>query len=268
MKNSEKEKILFKYNLIGLILEGIVVSKITVSTGKIDNYLKLTLGFINTKIKFNTMQTNLHIIIKNSHQMTFNYMYLLYKSNEELKIRNKIYSNIIIDYEKNISKLLEDYYDYSDLFRDSLEYLYNQVKNFSGEVFNELIELIENVYDNYTIILNKTENNEFDVLNEIRIVTKNEYMNYINNMLELIIQFKNDTLIFLSRIKQEVDIIQTFQIDILYDIVDVIYDGIIIFREFIKKLFKAVEKGVTIFKYDIKDYMDEIIGELLYLTDF
>ena len=108
--------------------------------------------------------------------MTFNYMYLLYKSNEELKIRNKIYSNIIIDYEKNISKLLEDYYDYSDLFRDSLEYLYNQVKNFSGEFFNELIELIENVYDNYTIILNKTENNEFDVLNEIRIVTKNEYM--------------------------------------------------------------------------------------------
>ena len=98
MKNSEKEKILFKYNLIGLILEGIVVSKITVSTRKIDNYLKLTLGFINTKIKFNTMQTNLHIIIKNSHQMTFNYMYLLYKSNEELKIRNKIYSNIIIDY--------------------------------------------------------------------------------------------------------------------------------------------------------------------------
>ena len=268
MKNSEKEKILFKYNLIGLILEGIVVSKITVSTGKIDNYLKLTLGFINTKIKFNTMQTNLYIIIKNSHQMTFNYMYLLYKSNEELKIRNKIYSNIIIDYEKNVSKLLEDYYDYSDLFRDSLEYLYNQVKNFSGEFFNELIELIENVYDNYTIILNKTENNEFDVLNEIRIVTKNEYMNYINNMFELIIQFKNDTLIFLSRIKQEVDIIQTFQIDILYDIVDVIYDGIIIFREFIKKLFKAVEKGVTIFKYDIRDYMDEIIGELLYLTDF
>lgn len=31
LKNFEKEKVIFKYNLIGLILEGVVVSKITVS---------------------------------------------------------------------------------------------------------------------------------------------------------------------------------------------------------------------------------------------
>ena len=67
LKNFEKEKILFKYNLIGLVLEGITVSKIEVSTGIIENYFKLTLGFINFKMKFATIQTNLHIIIKNSH---------------------------------------------------------------------------------------------------------------------------------------------------------------------------------------------------------
>ena len=120
LKNFEKEKIIFKYNLIGLILEGVVVSKITVSTGVTDNYFKLTLGFINYKTKFSSVQTNLHVIIKNSHQMTYNFLSLLSKSNEDLIERNKIYLNIIIDLEKNVSKLLENYYDYSGLFREHL----------------------------------------------------------------------------------------------------------------------------------------------------
>ena len=267
-KNFDNEKILYKYNLMGLVLEGIVVSKNSVSTGVSENYIKVTFGFVNMKYSFNKMQTNLHIIIKNTNQMTYNFMGLLYFSNEELKKRNKIYSDIIIDLEKNVSKLLEQYYDYTDLFRDSLESLYNQVKNFSGEFFNELIELIERVYDNYTIILNQTENNKYDILNQIRNAIKYEYINYINDMFDKIISFKNDTLLFLLNIKNEVDIIQTFQLDILYDIIDIIYDGMSVFKEFIKKLFKAVERGIMNFKYDLRDYMEEKIGDLLYLTDF
>ena len=91
-----------------------------------------------------------------------------------------------------------------------MEFLYDQVKNFTGEFFNELIDLIEKVYDNYTIILNQTENDEFEILNQIRNATKYEYLNYINNMFDLIISFKNDTLLFLMNIKNEVDIIQIF----------------------------------------------------------
>ena len=87
-------------------------------------------------------------------------------------------------------------------------------------------------------------------------------------MFDIIISFKNDTLFFLYNIKQEVDIIHSFQLDILYDIIDIIDDGKLIFREFIKKLFKAVERGINIFKFNLRDYMEEIIGDLLYLTDF
>ena len=268
MKNFEKEKVLFKYNLIGLILEGIIVTKIYVSSGVSDSYIKFTIGFINLKIKFNTMKTNLHIIIKNTNQMTYNFMSLLYFSNEDLIQRNKIYSDIFLDMEKNVSKLFEEYYDYSGLFRDSMEYLYSQVKNFSGEFFNELIDLIENVYDDYIAILNKSDNNYYENLNEIRNVIKNEYLNYIDDMFNIIISFKNDTSIFLYNIKQEVEAVNSFQLDILYDIIDIIDDGKLVFKEFIKKLFKAVEKGVNIFKYDLRDYMEEIIGDLLYLTDF
>ena len=268
MKNYVNEKIIFKYNLIGLILEGIVVNEINVATGISDSYIRITLGSINMNIKFNSMKTNLHIIIKNSQQMTFNMLALLYNSNEDLIQRNKIYSDIILNLEKNVTKLLEESYDYSGLFKESLENLYNQVKNFSGEFFNELIELIENVYNNYTIILNRTENEEFDIMNEIRNITKNEYINYINKMFDSILTFKNKTLLLLKNIKNEVDKIQTFQIDILYDIIDIIDNSILIFKDFNKKLFQAVDRGVSTFKYNLKDYIEEIIGELLYLTDF
>ena len=92
-------------------------------------------------------------------------MSLLYFSNDYLIQRNKIYSDIFLDMEKNVSKLFEEYYDYSGLFRDSMEYLYSQVKNFSGEFFNELIDLIKNVYDDYIAILNKSDNNYYENLN-------------------------------------------------------------------------------------------------------
>ena len=268
IKNFEKEKVIFKYNLIGLILEGTIVTKIDVSTGRNENYFKLTLGFINLNFKLSSVQTNLHILIKNSHEMTYNMMHSLYQSNEELVKRNQIYSDIILNLEKNVSKILEEHYDFSNLFRTSLENLYEQVKNFSGQIFNELIELIENVYDNYTIILNQVENDEFEILNNITLVTKNEYINYINAMFETIIVFKNDTLIFLNYVNHEVDIIQTFQLDVLYDIIDAIDDGKKVFTEFFKKLFKAVDRGITTFKYDLRDFIEEIIGDLLYLTDF
>ena len=268
MKNFVQEKVLFKYNLIGLILEGIIVSKVDVSKGTTDNYFKLNIGFINLDVNFESIQTNLHIIIKNSHLMTYNLLGLLFNSNEDLITRNKIYSNIIINLEKNVSKLLENYYDYSGLFRDSLDYLYDQVKNFSGDFFNELIDVIEMVYDNYTIILNKTENYEYDFIINIANITQREYMNYINNMFELVVNFKNSTLIFLLNLQKKVNESQIFQLDVLYDIIDILYDSKSFFKEFNQKLFKAVDRGVTTFKYDLRDYIEETIGDLLYLTDF
>ena len=77
LKNFEKEKIIFKYNLFGFILEGITVSKLNISTGITDNYFKLTLGYINYKMKFQSIQTNIHKVIENSNQMSYNYGSLL-----------------------------------------------------------------------------------------------------------------------------------------------------------------------------------------------
>jgi hypothetical protein len=170
--------------------------------------------------------------------------------------------------EMNISQMMNDYdYDYSNLFRDSLDNLYKNVQNFSGEFFIELISLINDAYDNYTIILNNIIDGKYIITNKIRNTTKKEYIQYINNMLEVLEKFEKVTLCFFEDIERELDKINDFQIDFLYDIFDKINEGKVIFEKFNKNLFKSIEKGIIEFKYDIKEYMETIIEDLLYLTD-
>ena len=253
LKNFETKKEIYKYNILGLKMEGIIISEIQIASGIVKNYCRIIFGFINIKFKLSDLQTNLHIIIDKTNKMIYNLISLLYQSNLDLIERNKNYGNIRVEIEKNTSNLFKEDFDYSGLFRESLDDLYEQVKDFSGEFFKELIILINRVYENFTEILESAKNDNYDTLNQIRIVTKNEYIDYIKRMSEIISNFENKTLLFLDNI---------------YDIVDAIYDGKQLFKNFIKNLFKAVEKGIITFKYDIKDYIEEIIGELLYLTDF
>jgi hypothetical protein len=87
-------------------------------------------------------------------------------------------------------------------------------------------------------------------------------------MIEILENFQNNTLSFLEEIENELNSINDFQIDILYDIIDQINESKLIFKQFNKNLFKSIEKGIITLKYDINDYIDLIIGDLLYITDF
>ena len=200
--------------------------------------------------------------------MGYNLIKLIKETNNELIKRNKNYSEIIIEFEKNFTKFFEKYYDYSGLFRKPLDDLYNQVQNFSGVFFNELIDLINRVHDNYTIILKDVNNDKYDFINKIRNVTKEEYINYIYEMLYILANFENKTLKFLDDINNELDNIDDFQIDLLYDIKDQIDESKLIFKKFNRNLFNSIEQGILTFKSDINDHIDNIIGELLYITDF
>ena len=79
--------------------------------------------------------------------MTFNLMELLYKSNIDLKQRNKNTSEIIVDLENHLLDILKEY-DYSNLFRDCLNQVNTQLSNLNGDIFDELIDLINRVYEN------------------------------------------------------------------------------------------------------------------------
>ena len=154
-----------------------ISNEIDPSTGVTVSYLVMTFGNINIKIKTSEQRTNMHIILEKKNQMIFNLMKLLNKTNLELEKRNTNLSAIIIDLENSLLNLFKDN-DYSNLFRDSLNHIANNLNEINGEIFNELINLINIVYDNYSLILNEVYINTYVIFEILRNLTKSEYTNY------------------------------------------------------------------------------------------
>ena len=268
MNRVTNEKDLYNYNLLGLKIQKKLYNELDPSNGQISSYSIISFGNINMKIKAPEQRSNLHIILEKKNKMAFNLIQLLYKSNLDLKQRNKNISEIIINLENNILELVKDY-DYSNLFNECLEKINNQLNIFTGELFDKLITLINALYENYTRILEEVKNGEYGVFGIILTVTKNEYINYIYEMSDNLENFTNTTSKFLEKIEDEINmLIKIEKIDFLYDILDNIYESNLLIRQFNNYLFKAIEKGIIAFQIDINEFKETIIGDLLYITDF
>ena len=262
------ERDLYSHNFLGLKMQKKIINELDPFTGEISSYFILIFGNIIRKIKTSEQQTNLHIILEKKNKMAFNLIQLLQQSNLELKQRNKNISEIIINLENNILSLFKNY-DYSNLFDEYLEQVNNQLNSFTGELFDKLINLINVLYENYTKVLEDIKNGKYDVFIKIRKETKEEYINYIYQMNNNLEKFSNTTILFLKEIEEEVDKLNKIEkIDILYDILDNVYEGKLLFQQFNKNLFRAIEKGIITFQTDINLFKEEIIGDLLYITDF
>ena len=113
-------------------------------------------------------------------------------------------------------------------------------------------------------ILEEVKKGQYNVFNIIRETIKNDYKDYIKFMNNLLINFCNNTLLFLDNIQEEMEKIDEFSIDYFYDIID----GKMILKEYVLKLFSSVEKGIIILKKNINNNAEKNIGDFLYITDF
>lgn len=115
--------------------------------------------------------------------------------------------------------------DYSNLFREHLDHVVEQLNYLNENIFEELIKLINIVYINFTIILEDVKNNKYNFFELIQNITKNEYLEYIYNMIDILEIFYNNTMIFLDEIEEEIENLTNIEkLDFLYDILDSIYD--------------------------------------------
>ena len=240
-------------------MEKQILTEINPFNGITSSYAVIIFGNKNLKIKINEQHSNMHIITEKKNQMGYNLILLLEQSNKDLIEKSINYLDAIINLENNMTNYFQNKYDFSNLFNDSLYNMYANVQNFGGNFFKELIHLINNVYDNYSMILLAIKENKYDIINKIKEITKDEYINYIYNSLNILDIFTNNTLIYLKAIENELENITNFQIDLLYDIKNNLYEANLIFKKFHVNLFKSIEKGITILKYDIEDYIEEII---------
>lgn len=268
MKDMEYSKNLFSLNILGIQMKLQITNTMIVKEGKSVVKIKLQFAFIKISITIKTIKTNMHLAIRNYNEMGYTQLYLINESIDKLGKRNEKYSEIILNLEKNFNSLLIDKHDFSNIFKDSFSDMYEKIKNFTSDIFQEFINIIRNASNNFTEILDNVRVNKHEVFNEIRIITKNEYINFINKMLLLVEDFNNKTCIFLLEVKEEVAKIENFQLDLLYDLIDIIYETKKIFKDFNKNLFLAIEKGIKVFRLDFQDFIYEMMGDLLYLVDF
>ena len=95
---------------------------------------------------------------------------IILKELEENEVkRGKNYSEIIVNLEKNIGDMINktNIYDFSKIFQNPLNNMYDEVKNFSSGLFNDFISLIDESYTNYTSILNDMKEDKFEIFKEI-----------------------------------------------------------------------------------------------------
>ena len=268
MKNTINKRDLYNYNLLGLVMKNQIFNELDPSTGISNSYLEITFGNKNIKVKSSEEYSNLHIILEKKNQMIFSLIKLVNQSNYDLKLKNKNISNIIIDLENNLFELFIDN-DYSNLFRTQLDLISSQINNLNGNIFNELIHLINIVYDNYSLILQDVKDEKYNYFEIIRNITKKDYIAYIKNMINILEIFHNSTMLFLDNIEEEINNLTNIEkMDFLYDILDSIYDCKLILKEFNKYLFKSIEKGIMLFEIDIYDFIENLIGDLLYIIDY
>ena len=268
LSNFFNSKDTYKYNLMGLNIAQKVYSDIEPSTGKIKNYIDLIIGKVKARINLPEFQTNLNVIIQNVNKLSYKMIELILDTNDKIADKGNSYTEPIKELEKNTAQIITDYDDFSNILREPLNNMYTQVKDFTSDLFENLINLIKNVHQNYTSILNDIKRNKYDIFNEIRSITKNEYINYTLNMIEILNLFHNETLTYIDNLRNELDKINDFQIDILYDIIDSIKESKELFEQYNKRLFLSIEKGIITFRYDLEQYIEKLIGELLYITDF
>ena len=257
---------IFKTNIFGLKLQFQVVESIEHTEGLIELQFILTIGCLDFMFPFKVYDTGIGKIIKSSQLMTQQLMDLLKDSGKNIAKYNKAFSPYIIESEQSLKELIQSPYDFSDLYRKPYNDLYESIKNFTTDTFIELINTIVKSHDNYTALLNRVKKGEEVSINEIINEIQEQYFSFIEEMTNNLEQFYNQSIKYLEDIQGLIT--ENFQIDILYDIKDNVIKAKKVFTKFVDLLFKAIEKGMSKFQYNLQEYIQNLIGDLLYNSQF
>jgi len=270
LKNIDVTKNIYRTSCLGLKLEGYIENKINHREGTTTSSFHSYFGKIKISYSAGDIETNLHIITKNKNEMTKGFIYLINESIEKLVNRSEKYAETILNLEKNISEIInkKNIYDFSKLFKNPLDEMYNEAKTFTSNLFGDLILLIDTSHKNYTLLQTKIKNDNLNSFKQIKEAIKKEYIEYIYSSINKLEIFSNKTLEYLRNLENITKSITSFSIGDLYDIIDNIEESKIIFKNFCYLLFNSISKGINTFKKDLDNHIEETMGELLYILDF
>jgi hypothetical protein len=205
-------------DIMGIKMKQWVASELDPSTGIVSSYVIINLGNYNYKVNFPQYQTNLNIIIQNINLFAYSLIELILKTNSELKETIEVITVPIRNIGIETMSLLRVNKDFSNILKEPLNNIYEEMSFSTTNCFTDLINIIKEMHNKYSLILNDVKTNKYDKFNEIRQITKNEYIIYIQNITNSLENFYKNTLVYIEDIKSELKNINNFQIDVLFDI--------------------------------------------------
>ena len=259
---------IIREHLMGINMNQEITTEFDPSSGLISSYVIINLGNIIYKVSFPQYQTNLNIIIENINQFAYCLIQLIGETDSKLKKQNNVITGTLHNAGKESMRLLEVSNDFSHILEEPLNNIYDQMTFSTTNYFTDLINIIKEMHNKFSLILNDAKTNKYEKFNEIRKITKEEYITYIENITYILENFYNNTLDYINDIGNELKNINNFQIDALFDIIDSINDCKEIMENFNFRLFDSIERGIIQFKYDLNEYFEIVIGSLLYVTEF
>ena len=255
-------------SLMGVQMNQWVSFELYPSTGLISSYVIINLGNYFYKVTFPQYQTNLNTIIQNINQFAYSLIQLILKTNSELKEKIEVITVPIQNRGIEISSFLKVNNDFSNILKEPLNNIYEEMSFSTTNCFTDLINIIKEMHNKYSLILNDVKTNKYDKFKEIRQIIKDEYIIYIQNITHNLDNFYKNTLAYIEEIKNELKTLNNFQIDVLFDINDSINECKEILENFNYRLFDSIEKGIIQFESELNEYFEIVIGSLLYVTEF
>ena len=115
---------IFKTNIFGLKLQFQIIESFDMTNGKIDVQFILTIGCLDFVFPFKSFDSQINKIVNDSQLMTKKFMDILKESGKGITKLNKEYSPDLINYEKDLKDLIQNPYDFSNLYRKPYNDLY------------------------------------------------------------------------------------------------------------------------------------------------
>ena len=259
---------IFKTNLIGLKLLLSAVLSVDPGDGHLEVEIVLSAGKIELGLAVTNLPSKLEEGVKKSILVANNIINYVNKLTDKI---NSLMSSWLIKFTSfinEVSSVIDKVYDISTVYTAPMANLYLSIKEYSGAIFSSINTVIYKTNEQLSILTKNVEDSKLEVITEILQQIVIEYNSFINTMRESIEIFHNNGLTFINNINNELGSLETFSVDILYDIKDQIQRVKEIYETFSDSLFTSIENGINTFQDVINNKMKDIIGDSIEVVEF
>ena len=259
---------IFKINILGLKTSLNAVITVNTKSGVIHIDVVLIIGKIQLLFFEMEKETKLGTGLAKSIEGANHLIRLVNGLVSSIHSKTESWINTIANNINKVSAKLTNVYDISSTYNIPMRDLYDNIKDFSVEIFSEIKDVISKASKALISLLEKIKTSDISVIDDIIKEIASEYQIFVTTMKESIDVFHTNGLQYIENLEKSLTGLEDFSIDLMYDIKDQVEKVVDIYSNFVEDLFSSVASGIDSFEKSVRTTVTEIIGEVLNVIEF